>query len=319
MYESGHLVRSRFIIENCLYEGSICRIYLAQDELLNRKVTIKHILKSENSSAEAVHDAVREAELLATLSHPNIISLYDVYQDDLGFGLIMPFKPFHLGTLKRETIFGNVPYLIRLLKQIAAALDYMAISAVAHGDVKPENILVDVDGNAHIIDLGLAIKHNTAIPPAAVRGTYPYIPPEALLKDDGDINRRELLRFYDQFSLGVSIFSTLAGALPFQHLKREENPLTASTAFHLLRREPLLSCSDLDSRIPRGVDVVLSRMLNVNPAERYTTNSDAVDDLERALESKLLSRHKPFLSYARPDQDVATQLYSRLSALGLVP
>ncbi len=124
---------------------------------------------------------------------------------------------------------------------------------------------------------------------------------------------------YDQFSLGVLIFASLTGTLPFQHLFDKSNPESALTAVHLLHNKPLPSCAELDTRIPRAVDEVIAKMLNTDPSSRYTSASDAITHLETALEGKLLFRNQPFISYSHEDVDVASQLHSHLTKRGLSP
>jgi serine/threonine-protein kinase len=199
----------RYVIDSILGQGAMGVVFLAQDPLLKRRVAIKVIRAEGQERAEAMTLFRGEAEISAQLNHPNIVTVYDVGEEPgLGPFLAMEFVEGHSlshyvreGTLDLETRFG---ILVQTMRALRAAHGH----AIVHRDVKPDNILVGLDGRVRLMDFGIA---KTMAPqpgqPGAFLGSPAYSAPELLRGSAPSPSS-------DRYAFAVTAFELLSGQLP---------------------------------------------------------------------------------------------------------
>ena len=184
---SGQLLAGRYRTIKRLGSGGMATVLLAEDERLGRQVAVKRM--HAESPEEVAKRFQREAHLGASLNHPNIVSIFDIETDDENVLIVMEYVAG--GTLKDALARGPLPReaAFKVLRGVAAALDYAHEHDVIHRDVKPANVLLDEDGRAKLADLGIATAAEVTSDHAtgAVLGTASYMPPERL---DGQPGRQ---------------------------------------------------------------------------------------------------------------------------------
>ncbi|HJV89765.1 MAG TPA: serine/threonine-protein kinase [Holophagaceae bacterium] len=201
----------RYQVISLLGQGAMGRVYLAQDPLLKRRVAIKVVVEGGSDQEHALERFQREAEISARLNHPNIITVYDVGEDEgVGPFLAMEFVDgVSLAKLIREKRLDGET-ILRLMLQAAHALTAAAKADIVHRDVKPENILVSQDGRLKLMDFGIANQADqtrlTAL--GTVVGTPSYTAPELLMGG-------EATPATDRYALMVTAYECFTGTLPF--------------------------------------------------------------------------------------------------------
>ncbi len=257
-----------FLLEKELGHGGMGGVYLARDKMLDRKVGIKVMLKSLGDDPEFVERFQREAQAAARLNHPNIAQIYS-----FGTEQGMPYIAMELvsgGSLDKE-MAANPGTMdpVRVMKigyQMAEALALASEQGLVHGDVKPENVLFDADGNAKLVDFGLAAMQGDS---DEIWGTPYYISPEKV--------RRQKIDFRaDIYSLGGTLYHALTGVAPFEG---EDATAVVKARFDGPPKLP----SELRTDLSKDVDGIIMRMLEMEPSMRYPTYQSLLGDLKRFL------------------------------------
>ncbi len=257
-----------FILEKELGHGGMGGVYLARDKMLDRKVGIKVMLKSLGDDPEFVERFQREAQAAARLNHPNIAQIYSFGQEN-G----MPYIAMELvsgGSLDKE-MEANPGKMdpVRVMKigqQMADALALAAEQGLVHGDVKPENVLFDTDGNAKLVDFGLAAMQGDS---DEIWGTPYYISPEK-------VRRQKIDYRADIYSLGGTLYHALTGIAPFEG---EDATEVVKARFNGPPKKP----SEVRPDLPPEIDPIIMRMLELEPSMRYPTYQSLLGDFKRYL------------------------------------
>ncbi len=261
----------RYVLEKVLGSGSMGVVYRAHDRVLGRTVAIKTIRKeliSTDSEYRACRDRFfHEAHIFGSLSHPNIVALYDIGETDDGLPyLTMEYVPdASLGALERRLSLDQV---IWLLAQLASAIDYAHTREILHRDIKPTNILLGEGEEAKIADFGVAKVLGAEFTRSQTRfGTPGYMSPEQVLGST-------LTRSSDVFSLAVVAFELLSGRKPFP------GKSVHSVLYKIVHADPIL---------PTGLEAtglavetwkeVFATALAKEPQRRYASASELVSEL----------------------------------------
>jgi eukaryotic-like serine/threonine-protein kinase len=267
----GKIVDGRYVLGESLGSGGMGEVYLAHDEVLDRDVALKVLRSHYAGDEEFAARFRREARSAASLSHPNIVQVYDRGETGDGTSYIaMEYVPG--GTLK-EQIERRGPFGDRetaaVGAQIADALGAAHERGVIHRDIKPQNVLVTDSGDLKVTDFGLARAASAATSSASgtIFGTAGYISPEQALGEP--VGPRS-----DLYSLGVILYEMLTGELPF----------TADNSIAVCMKhvtEPPRPPKHLNPEISDGMDALVVNLLAKNPAGRYASATELLDDLDR--------------------------------------
>jgi eukaryotic-like serine/threonine-protein kinase len=252
-----------------LGKGSMGVVYQAHDPQIDRLVALK-VLRPDRVATEAfLHRFMKEAKAIGRLSHPNMVVVYDVGEDQGTVYIAMEFlegKPLNeiieIDSLKPEEI-------IDLGVQVAEALDYAHRKGIVHRDIKPSNIIVQPDGQIKITDFGIAhIEDPEATQQTQageILGTPAYMSPEQVLSQPVD-GRSDL------FSLGVILYELAAGKRPF----RGEN---IAAMFRNITGEDPPEPVMLNPAVPHELSLVITRCLAKSPEQRFATGKDLAEAL----------------------------------------
>lgn len=271
------LVDNRYRIKRLLGSGGMADVYLAHDNVLDRDVALKIMNERYAKDEEFVERFRREAQSAAALSHPNIVSIYDRGATDDGtYYIAMEYLPG--GTLKdRIAKKGPLPpkTAAKVALQIAQALEAAHKRGVVHRDIKPHNILITADGDLKVTDFGIAraATSSTMTKTGLILGTAHYISPEQAMGEPvGPAS--------DLYSLGVVFYEMLTGELPYD----ADTPIgIAMKHVNGSLRPP----RELDPRIPGGINAIVVKLLAKDPKDRYTSDAELIEDLERVIDDKI--------------------------------
>jgi len=265
------LVDNRYRIVKPLGSGGMADVYLAHDDILDRDVALKVMSSRYAGDEEFVERFKREAQSAAALSHPNIVSIFDRGESEDGtYYIAMEYLPG--GTLKDRIVKrGALPAhtAAAVALQMAEALRVAHERDVIHRDIKPHNILVTGSGDVKVTDFGIAraAASSTMTRTGHILGTAHYISPEQAMGDPvGPAS--------DLYSLGVVLYEMLTGELPFD----ADTPLgIAMKHVNGYVRQP----KDLNPSVPDGINAITLRLLAKIPEDRYASDSELIEDLER--------------------------------------
>jgi serine/threonine protein kinase len=269
----------RYQINAQIGRGSMGVVYRARDPKINRLVAIKTVsLTGLELAAESEYRErfVVEAQAAGRLSHAGIITIFDVAEDPETRApyLVMEYVEGKslgqlLGGENKRLPLGTA---LQLTQEVAEALHYAHTQGVVHRDIKPANILITADGHAKIADFGIAKLNQTQLTQhGRVLGSPAYMAPEQLSDEGGDARS-------DLFSLGVVLYFMLTGQRPFQ------GSSIATVCFKLANHEPL-AVANYDMSFPPALDLVVSRAIAKNPAQRYQSGAEMARDIQRLRES----------------------------------
>jgi serine/threonine-protein kinase len=276
--KSEHFGRYEILSE--LGRGAMGVVYKARDPRINRVVAVKTVSlagQPPEEEREYRERFFREAEAAGRLSHPGIVTIFDVGEEPetrIPY-IVMEFVGGQ--SLDKLLSRGNhklpVETALQLVFELAEALDCAHGQGVVHRDLKPANILMTEDGHAKIADFGVA-KLNLANHTLAGRalGTPAYMSPEQLNGEAVD-GRSDL------FSLGVILYTVLTGYRPFQG----NSAITVS--FKVVNRDPI-PATLLDTELPEGLDHIIQRAMAKDPAERYQSGAELVLDIQTLQEGR---------------------------------
>ena len=269
----------RYRIIGELGRGAMGTVYRAHDPLIEREVAIKtlHPNLPEDVVAEVRQRFLREAKSAGRLNHPNIVTIFDVgEQDGVAYMAMEILEGRSLQQILNESARLPFQTIADLVAQIGDALDRAQQLGIVHRDVKPANVVVSATGHAKLTDFGVAfVPASTMTQTGTMIGSPRYMSPEQVL--GLPIDPRS-----DIFSLGVMLYEMLAGRAPF--VRAED-----STIFPLINRiaaEPHPPVSQVDPSIPAAFEVIVSKALAKKPEARYQRAGEMADDLRslRGLE-----------------------------------
>jgi serine/threonine protein kinase len=276
----------RYEILRELGRGAMGIVYSAIDPLIHRHVAIKTIrldtLGDDAARLEVTGRLLREAQSAGILSHPGIITIYDLGEEGANAYIVMEFV---IGDTLEALLASRVPQhsdvLISFLKQCAIALDFAHSKGIIHRDIKPSNIMICNNGTVKIADFGvakMAASHSVTLP-GFVIGTPSYMSPEQVqgIAIDGRS---------DQFSLAVVAYRALTGKLPF------EGPTLTALLAKILLEEPNYEITSL----PPALRPAIQRALSKNPQLRFPSCVEFVQELESACTWRNSRKPIPSLS-----------------------
>ena len=272
----------RYDVGQVIGRGGMAEVYEGTDRRLNRRVAIK-VLRPDLARDPMFQERFRrEAQSAAGLNHPNIVAIYDTGEDLIGEGANQVSVPYIVmefvdGDTLRHML-NNGPRILpeRALEVIAgvlAALDYAHRHGIVHRDIKPANIMINTNGDAKVMDFGIARAMSDAATSvtatSAVMGTAQYLSPEQARGELVDARS-------DIYSSGCVLYELLTGVTPFNG----DSPVAIAYQ-HV--NEPPKPPSSLDSSIPTSLDSITLGALAKSPSNRYQTAAEMRSDVERSI------------------------------------
>jgi serine/threonine protein kinase len=280
------LINNRFKLLKKCGAGGTGEVYQAEDLRLKRLVALKCVrVDSRSDQREKALRLLKEAEHMALVDHPNVVAVHDVIEREDTVAIVMelvrgiPFKEL----FRREPIAE--PELLVYLQQLTSALEAVHAAGIVHRDLNPKNVMVTPDGTIKVTDFGLSVFVDEPKPRAG--GTIGYMAPEALRKG----SRASF--GVDIYSLGLMCYQSLLGASAFRRLYGAEKAI--AWARWLLSRERFKSLVELQAGVSPGLSVVIEKMLEKDPKDRYARVADVVKDLARREPAALRPASGPSL------------------------
>jgi eukaryotic-like serine/threonine-protein kinase len=263
------LFDGRYRIMRKLGAGGMANVYLAEDQELGRRVAIKILNDRHAGDDQFVARFRNEAKNAASLSHPNIVSIYDRGEAEGTYYIAMEYLD---GKSLKELILERGPAPVSVAvdyaRQILAALRFAHRNGIVHRDIKPHNVLVDGEGHVKVTDFGIARAGASQMTEeGSIIGTAQYLSPEQARGTQVD-------QTSDLYSLGIVLYEMLTGAVPFTG----DSPVEIAMK-HLSATPEALSTQRAD--IPHALDMVVLRALAKDPTARYPSADEMDADLER--------------------------------------
>ena len=255
-------------LDDCLGSGGMGSVYKAYDETLARTVAVKVMRKSLGDQPEFLESFRREAQAAAKLNHPNIAQIYSFGEEKGQPYIVMEFVPGkHLDKMIESPEMLPLPLVMKIGMDVADGLQLAAASNLIHGDIKPENILLDDRGAAKLVDFGIASSPDEES--TEIWGTPYYISPEKIKRERIDFRS-------DMYCLGGTLYHAIGKHPPFDG----EDAMAVVKARLTSAPRPL---HDLRGDVDPDVEKIVMRMLELDPARRYPSYGALMDDIRQYL------------------------------------
>jgi eukaryotic-like serine/threonine-protein kinase len=268
----GKRINERYKLIRPIGGGGMADVYLAKDLILDRLVAVKILKAQFSEDDEFIRRFHREAESAASLSHEHIVSIYDVGEENGLYYIVMEYVE---GQTLKEYIQTHgslrVEETVRILKQITEAVRHAHENQIIHRDVKPQNILMSINGTAKVTDFGIAraISEATITHTNSVLGSVHYLSPEQAR--GGRVTYKS-----DLYALGIIVYEMLTGHVPFSG-----DTAVAIALKHL--QEPLPALREIVPDIPRSIDNMVARLTAKDPDNRFDSAEELLIDLQTVL------------------------------------
>ncbi|MDQ7026951.1 MAG: protein kinase [Anaerolineae bacterium] len=260
-------------LQEKLGEGGFGIVYRAYQPVVEREVAVKFILPEYANKPKFIQNFEAEAQLIARLEHPHIVPLYDFWRDPDGAYLVMRY--LRGGSLRHvlQQQQGLEPRkILQVMEHVIASLNVAHRHEVVHRDIKPDNILLDEDGNAYLTDFGIAKAAGQPSTHQNFSGTLAYVSPEQLLGEKPAIAM-------DVYSLGIMLFEIVTGKHPFP------NSDTIAMIYHHTYDMPP-EVQTINPSAATGFDVIVQRAAAKNAAHRYPDVGELLRDIQTLVTGK---------------------------------
>lgn len=291
MITRGDKVNDRYQIIKTIGEGGMANVYLAKDTILDRNVAVKVLRGDLADDEKFVRRFQREALSASKLSHPNIVEMYDVGEDNGKYYIVMEYingKTLKSLVKKRGSL--TLPEVIDIMTQLTDAVICAHDSYIIHRDIKPQNIMILEDGTVKITDFGIAmaLNSNELTQTNSVMGSVHYLPPEQANGGASTIK-------CDIYSLGILMYELITGKVPFKGDNAVEIAIKQM-------KEPIPSVCKINPDIPQSIENIILRACAKNPKNRYNSVREMADDIKSALDEDSLKEKR--ISYKYPEHDL---------------
>ena len=289
MLSRGQKINERYEIIKTIGEGGMANVYLANDTILDRKVAIKVLRGDLSNDEKFIRRFKREALSVSNLSHPNIVEVYDVGEEDGNYYIVMEYidgKTLKQLLQKRGAL--TLTEVIDIMSQLTDGLSHAHEAYIIHRDIKPQNIMIEDNGLVKITDFGIAMAINSTqlTQTNSVMGSVHYLPPEQANGKGSTVKS-------DIYSLGILMYELLTGSVPFKGDNAVEIALK-----HM--KEKIPSIRKQNPTIPQSVENIVLKATAKNPKNRYDTVKEMYNDLQSAMTRENEKR----LVYEYPENDL---------------
>ncbi len=305
----------KYEIQSILGKGAMGIVYKALDPDIDRQVAIKTIrfdlASEETDNEEIMQRFIREAQAAGKLTHPNIITIFDVGREkDLTYIVMQFIEGPSLQRLIAQGEKFTVPEVTKLMEQVCSGLDFAHQHGIVHRDIKPGNILLDKNRRPYICDFGVArVDTSTLTQSGTAVGTPSYMSPEQVMGKK--VDKRS-----DIFSVGCILYEFLTGRRPF-----EAESIT--TVIYKIINEQPPSLSEVKKGLPAGFEKVIGKALAKDPNDRYQNCNQLADDLrnlDRLADKTIavtVTREAPVPEEEEKEEEVVEE-EKKKSRLGLI-
>lgn len=274
MNVEGKVLGSRYELIEKIGSGGMATVYKARDLVLKRYVAVKVLREEYTTDNEFIKRFNTEAESAASLTHPNIVSVYDVGKEGSLYYIVMELIK---GKTLKEIIVedGRMgwKWSVKIAKQIAQALETAHKNNIIHRDIKPHNIIITEDGTAKVTDFGIAkaVSNSTITAFGTTIGSVHYFSPEHARGGYTDAKS-------DLYSLGVVLYEMVTGRVPFD----ADTPV--SVALKHMQEKPIEPIV-LNPAIPQSLNNLIMKAMQKDPNQRYSSATEMIEDLDRIIKN----------------------------------
>lgn len=296
------VLASRYHILKRLGEGGMADVYLAQDELLNREVAIKVLRGNLALEPVSLLRFQREANSASALTHPNIVEIYDVGEEEGLHYIVMEYirgRTLKQLIAQRGALEKNEA--LAIMDQLISAVEEAHKKSIIHRDIKPQNVLIKDDGTVKITDFGIAtVSDSLQLTQAdTVLGSVHYLAPE--------LARGESASFQsDIYSLGICFYELLTGEVPY----RGESPVQVAMK-HL--KDEMPSVLDFNPSLPMSIENVIRKATAKNRNHRYKSAEEMRSDLLVSLSDK--NKNVKRIEFDQPQENDQTIIINKVNGL----
>ena len=290
MIMKGQKISDRYQIIKSIGEGGMANVYLAYDTILDRNVAVKVLRGDLSNDEKFVRRFQREALAASSLTHPNIVEVYDVGEDNGEYYIVMEYiEGKHLKNLLKKrgklTLSEAVDIMLQITDGMATAHD----SYIIHRDIKPQNIMILENGLVKITDFGIAMAMNATqlTQTNSVMGSVHYLPPEQASGQGSTLQS-------DIYSMGIVMYELITGELPFKGDNAVEIALK-----HL--KEPIPDIREKIPNVPNSVYNIIKRATAKNPKNRYHDAREMHEDLLTCFDDS--RRNEEIISFKYPESE----------------
>ena len=270
MINPGMMVSDRYEIVDRVGSGGMADVYKAKDHRLNRFIAIKILKQEYSNDAKFVTKFRVEAQSVAGLSHPNIVNVYDVGDDNGLYYIVMELvEGITLKKFIEKKGQLDVKEAIGIGIQIAQGMEAAHANHIIHRDIKPQNIIISKEGKVKVTDFGIAKAATSNTITSNAMGSVHYISPEQARGGYSDEKS-------DIYSLGVTMYEMISGKVPFEG----ESTVTVALA-HI--QEEAVPLEKINPDIPHSLSVIVQKCMNKKPDFRYMSAAALISDLKVAL------------------------------------
>ena len=292
MIMKGQKINDRYQIIKTIGEGGMANVYLAYDTILDRNVAVKVLRGDLANDEKFVRRFQREALSASSLSHPNIVEVYDVGEDNGLYYIVMEYiEGKHLKQLLKKRGSLTVREVVDIMMQITDGMSAAHDSYIIHRDIKPQNIMILENGLIKITDFGIAMALNATqlTQTNSVMGSVHYLPPEQACGKTATIQS-------DVYSMGILMFELLTGSVPFKGDNAVEIALK-----HI--KESIPYVKDINETIPTSVANIVKRATAKNLKNRYQDAREMHEDLKTCLDESRLDEEVYEFPYPEIEED----------------
>ncbi|HOB26151.1 MAG TPA: Stk1 family PASTA domain-containing Ser/Thr kinase [Bacilli bacterium] len=292
MIVKGQKVNDRYQIIKTIGEGGMANVYLAYDTILDRNVAVKVLRGDLATDEKFVRRFQREALSASSLSHPNIVEVYDVGEDNGSYYIVMEYiEGKQLKQLLKKRGKLTLTEVVDIMLQVTDGMSAAHDSYIIHRDIKPQNIMILENGLIKITDFGIAMALNSTqlTQTNSVMGSVHYLPPEQASGKGATIQS-------DIYSMGILMYELLTGELPFRGDNAVEIALKQI-------KEPLPDITTKLPNIPQSIANIIMKATAKNPKNRYADAREMNDDLKTALSSERENEAKYVLKYPESENE----------------
>ncbi|OIJ17786.1 hypothetical protein BKP45_19680 [Anaerobacillus alkalidiazotrophicus] len=274
-------INDRYQILETIGGGGMANVYKAHDVILNRVVAVKVLRPQFSDDDEFIRRFRREAQAATSLSHPNVVNIYDVGEEDDLYYIVMEYvEGLTLKQLIQQRGALPIEEIVDIMLQISSAISHAHANHIVHRDIKPHNILISAKGEAKVTDFGIAraMTSATITHTNSVMGSVHYLSPEQAR--GGLVNERS-----DIYSLGIVLYEMVTGEVPFS------GDTAVSIAIKHLQTE-VPSPRLINPSLPQSIENIILKATAKDPFHRYSQVRELEEDIQTALEPHRLNEEK---------------------------